>query len=68
MPNPYSSGEEKWSREVTNSKIARTLVAGGLLISFTLLITKDILEGTKNIIMKPRFRKKKNVGRSSDLY
>jgi hypothetical protein len=69
MPNPYNkSFDDKWSKEVTNSKIARTIVAGGLLVSFTLLITRDILKGTKNIITKPIFRKKKNVRSSADLY
>jgi len=69
MPNPYNkSFDDKWSKEVTNSKIARTIVAGGLLVSFTLLITKDILQGTKKIITKPLFRKKKNVRSSADLY
>ncbi len=63
-----TKSEDNWDKQVTNSKIARTIVSGGVLISFTLLITKDIFKGIKNIITKPSFRKKKNVRCSTDLH
>ncbi len=69
MPNPYNkSFDDEWSKEITNSKTARAIVVAGILVSFTLLITKDIFKCTKNIITKPFYKKKKNVRSSSDLY
>jgi hypothetical protein len=56
-------------RKAANSKIARTIVMGGLVVSFAVIIIGETLIGVKRIVTKPFFRKRDdNVGRSSDLY
>jgi len=60
---------DEWTRTVTNSKTARAVVAGGLIVSFSVLALGEMLKGIKKIITKPLFRKRnENVRRSSDLY
>ena len=53
--------EDAWSREVTNSKIARTMVMGGLVMSFTVICIGSTILKIKNIATKPfNNRKTKN--------
>jgi hypothetical protein len=68
MPDPYDKTFEdvEWNRHV-NSKTAKAVVMGGIIISFSVLFIGEVLKGTKNIITKPLYRKKKNVRSSSDL-
>ena len=59
---------QEWDDEVDN-KATRALVAGFLIVSFTLMLTSDILKGTTALITKSIFKKRnKNVRSSSDLY
>jgi len=60
--------DPEWDDEV-DSKTNRVLVAGFLAISFTLMLTSDILEGATALLTKSIFKKRnKNVRSSSDLY
>jgi len=60
--------DPEWDDEVDN-KATRALVAGFLIVSFTLMLTSDILKGTTALITKSIFKKRnKNVRSSSDLY
>jgi hypothetical protein len=66
--NKISRGDE-YARIDTNSKTARVIVMGGLIVSFSILVLGESLKDIKKIITKPFFRKRnENVGRSSDLY
>jgi len=60
--------DPEWDEQV-DSKTTRVLVAGFLVISFTLVLTSDILKSTTNLLTKAIFKKgTKNVRSSSDLY
>mgnify|MGYP003634275949 CR=1 FL=1 len=60
--------DPEWDDEV-DSRTNRVLVAGFLAISFTLMLTSDILKGTTALLTKSIFKKRnKNVRSSSDLY
>lgn len=64
--NIYEDSE--WDDQV-DSRTNRVLVAGFLAISFTLMLTSDILEGTTALLTKSIFKKRnRNVRSSSDLY
>lgn len=64
-----SASEDEWNKNVVNSKVARAIVMGGLVVSFSVIILGESLKGAKKIITKPFFRKRnENVRRSSDLY
>ena len=71
MPNNYDKifDDFDYKRKVTNSKTARAVVMGGLVVSFSVIILAETLKGVKRIATKPFFRKRnENVRRSSDLY
>jgi hypothetical protein len=66
--NKSNSGDE-YTHTVVNSKTARVIVMGGLVVSFSVIMLGETLKGAKKIITKPFFRKRnENVGCSSDLY
>ena len=71
MANKYDKvfNSFDYDRKVTNSKTARAIVMGGLVVSFSVIIIGETLKSVKKLAMKPFFRKRNdNVGRSSDLY